>query len=238
MVRLDLVRRRQRWNEEITKRRRIILAGAAPSSRPHAAAPSRADTRPDAPSRARASARRARVAAPFAGVRRNGIYGRRRWRRRHRRLDLRLRLLGLYRRYRQRFGFGHHSGIGLPLHELDPILVRSGAVRASATAAGRPRAPAANRRLVGEVRRADDRRQNEKKDQCVHEQRRNDPFPSFFLLALLSERRITRSYFTSLGVVAMILTPAPRATSMAEIPSEYFTVGSPLMKMILSGRGS
>jgi len=91
---------------------------------------------------------------------------------------------------------------------------------------------------VTEIRGSDDRRQNKKKDQCVHEQRRNDPFPIPPLLLFLLEGGIARSYFTSFGVIAITLTPAPRAASIALITSEYFTAGSPLTKMILSGRPS
>jgi len=42
----------------------------------------------------------------------------------------------------------------------------------------------------------------------------------------------------SLGGTPMTFTPAWRAMSMAKITSWYFTFGSPLMKISLSGRGS
>ena len=42
----------------------------------------------------------------------------------------------------------------------------------------------------------------------------------------------------SFGGTPMTLTPACRAMSIAKITSWYFTVGSPLMKISLSGRGS
>ena len=42
----------------------------------------------------------------------------------------------------------------------------------------------------------------------------------------------------SFGGTPMILTPAPRATSIASMMSPYFTPGTPLTKMIFSGRGS
>jgi hypothetical protein len=89
-----------------------------------------------------------------------------------------------------------------------------------------------------EIRGAYNGGNDKKEDQSVHEQRRNDPLPSFFLLLTRFESRVARDYFTSFGVVAITLTPAPRATSIAIITSEYFTVGSPFTKMILSGRGS
>jgi hypothetical protein len=118
------------------------------------------------------------------------------------------------------------------------LRVRARPIRSpSATARGaRTAAPLHIR--TGELGRTDNGPKNEKKDQCVHEQRRNDPFPSFFLLLTLLESRVARGYFTSFGVMPMTLTPAPRAASIALITSEYFTAGSPLTKMILSGRGS
>src|SRR5687768_11363833 len=42
----------------------------------------------------------------------------------------------------------------------------------------------------------------------------------------------------SFGVTPITFTPAPRDTSIAQITSEYLTVGCPFTKMILSGRGS
>ena len=42
----------------------------------------------------------------------------------------------------------------------------------------------------------------------------------------------------SLGGIPMILTPAPRATSIAKMTSPYGTPGAPFTKMIFSGRGS
>jgi hypothetical protein len=55
-------------------------------------------------------------------------------------------------------------------------------VDTAATSARRSRPAAADDVRSGEVGRPDDRCDNEKKDQCVHEKRRNDPFPSLFLL--------------------------------------------------------
>jgi len=42
----------------------------------------------------------------------------------------------------------------------------------------------------------------------------------------------------SFGGTPMTFTPAPRAMSIASMTSAYFTFGSPLTKMIFSGRGS
>jgi len=118
------------------------------------------------------------------------------------------------------------------------LLARSGTTRSTATTAGRTRPAAADRRFVREIGRANDRRQDEKKDHRVHEQRRNDPFPISFLFLPRFEGWVARDYFTSFGVAAMTLTPEPRATSIAAITSWYLTLGSPFTKMILSGRGS
>src|SRR5205814_9096320 len=86
---------------------------------------------------------------------------------------------------------------------------------------------------------SDGRPHDEKKDHRVHKQRRDDPFPISILPPRhLQPRKLSLFYFSSFGVVAMIFTPAPRATSIAEITSEYLTAGSPLTKMIFSGRGS
>jgi hypothetical protein len=114
----------------------------------------------------------------------------------------------------------------------------AGPIRSTPATTGGARTTAPLHIRTGEHRRTDNGCKNEKKDQCVHEQRRNDPFPSFFLLLTLLESRVARGYFTSFGVMPMTLTPAPRAASIALITSEYFTAGSPLTKMILSGRGS
>jgi len=126
----------------------------------------------------------------------------------------------------------------LSSHELDVLFARTGSVAAASAAAGGPGTTPAENVGPGKIIRSDDRTDNEKKDQCVHQQRRNDPFPPFFFLSPLLERHIPRDYFTSFGVAAITLTPAPRAMSIAAITSEYLTAGSPLTKMILSGRGS
>jgi hypothetical protein len=51
-------------------------------------------------------------------------------------------------------------------------------------------------------------------------------------------RRARYFFPMSFGGTPRIRTPAPRATSIASMMAEYFTSGSPLMKMILSGRPS
>jgi hypothetical protein len=134
--------------------------------------------------------------------------------------------------------FGHHRWIGFYPHELEVLFARTRSVRATPASTCGARAPTTDYVGTNEIRRPDDRRQNEKKDHRVQQKRRGDPFPIFFFCLALLESRVARSYFTSFGVVAITFTPAPRATSIAAITSWYFTVGSPLTKMILSGLGS
>jgi len=235
MVRLDSVRRGKRRNEKISKRGRIILTGTTARAGADAASAAGSLARSHSSTRAWPRTRGARLAsAALRSTRRD-----RRWRRRrrnHRRFHLRLGIRWFDRRNRERFRLRHHGRIRSHAHELKMLLARASAARPTAATARRSRSAAAHRRIMREIRRSDDWSQDKKKDQCVHEQRRNDPSPILFLLELLPESRITRSYFTSFGVEAITLTPAPRAASIAAITSEYFTVGSPLTKMILSGR--
>lgn len=88
-----------------------------------------------------------------------------------------LRVWRLYRRDCQRFRLRHRRRIGSDADELDALRAGARAVDASSTATGRPLSAAAENRIVGEIRGADYRGENKKKDHCVHQQRRNDPFP-------------------------------------------------------------
>ena len=124
------------------------------------------------------------------------------------------------------------------MHELQTLLTQRCAVVPATATSGWSWTSASQYVRTREIGGPDDGRQNEKEDQCVHEQRRNDPLPLFLFLLSLLESRIARGYFTSFGVMPMTFTPEPRATSIAQITSEYFTAGSPFTKMIFSGRGS
>src|SRR5205823_14999368 len=128
---------------------------------------------------------------------------------------------------------------GTDARALAALFARAPAAGAGATAACRAGSTATDDIGASEIGGSDDWTQNETKDHCVHEQRRYDPFPiPIFPPRHFKPRNPARSYFTSFGVAPITLTPAPRAASIALITSEYFTVGSPLMNMILSGRGS
>jgi hypothetical protein len=61
------------------------------------------------------------------------------------------------------------------------LFARPRAVAAAAASTRWSGSAAAQDRIVREIRGCDDWRENEKKDQCVHEQRRNDPFPALLL---------------------------------------------------------
>src|SRR6266852_1671012 len=237
MVWLDSIRRGKRRNKQISERRRIIFSGTATRPGADVAAASGADARSNTATSAWTCARRARIATAFAGVRcRDRRTHRRRWN--VRRFHLWRRIWRFHRRYSERFRLRHRCRIRSHAHEFQVLFPGARAVDSAASTARRPRTAPTKHRIMSEIRGSDDGRQNEKKDHCVYEQRRNDPFPLFFLLLPLLEGRVKRSYFTSLGVMPITFTPEPRATSIAQITSEYFTAGSPLTKMILSGRGS
>jgi hypothetical protein len=159
-------------------------------------------------------------------------------RRGYRRFHWRFRLAWFYGRDSPRSHLWHYRWVRFHPHEFEMLRPRPKPIGAAAASPRWSLASSTNYVRSRKIRRPDDGPQNEKKDQCVQKQRRNDPFPSFFLLLPLREGGIARSYFTSFGVAAITLTPAPRATSIAMITSEYFTAGSPFTKMILSGRGS
>src|SRR2546422_598125 len=132
----------------------------------------------------------------------------------------------------------HRRRIRFDAHELDALFTRAESVSATTTTTRWPQSSSTDYVRAGEISRSDDRTDNEKKDQCVQQQRRNDPFPLFFLFLARLEGWVARDYFTSFGGTPITLTPAPRDTSIAQITSEYFTAGSPLTKIIFSGRGS
>jgi hypothetical protein len=77
---------------------------------------------------------------------------------------------------------GHHRGVGSHSHELQMLFARACPIDPAPTASSRSRSPTADYIRTCEIRRSDDRCQNEKKDQRVHEKRRGDPFPPLFLL--------------------------------------------------------
>jgi hypothetical protein len=237
MIWLDSIWRGKWRNKKISECRRIIFSRSPARPGADVAPAPRADARSDAATSARTCARRTRAATAFPGARRchRRTY-RRRWH--DRRFHLWHRIWRLHRRHSERFRLWHHRRIRSHAHELQVLFPGARTIHSAAPTASGPWTAAAEHRVMSEIRRCDDGRQDEKKDHCVYEQRRNDPFPLFFLLLTLLEGWIKRSYFTSFGVAAITLTPEPRATSIAAITSEYFTAGSPFTKMILSGRGS
>ena len=237
VIRLDSVRCGKRRNEKIPQRRRIILARATSGPWPDAAAPPRSHTRSDPAAGARSRSRSPRRARPCASRRseqwircrgQGGRDGRLWW----------LLHLGRLHRWNRRRHFRSCRRTGPHSDELQPILARGRRGRAATSAARGAGPSSAYGRLVPEVG-DDNGRNDEKKDHRVDENRRGDPFPPLFLPERQPDRRaITSSYFTSLGGTPITLTPAPRATSIAWITSEYLTFSSPLTKMTFSGRGS
>ena len=88
-----------------------------------------------------------------------------------------LRIGWLNRRDRQRFRLRHRRRIGFDADELDALRAGARTVDAPSPATGRPLSTAAENRIVSEIRGADYGGEDKKKDHCVHQQRRNDPFP-------------------------------------------------------------
>lgn len=113
------------------------------------------------------------------------------------------------------------------------------AARASTTTACGTRSPTAQRRLSIEAALRGGQ-QDEEKNQRMCKKRGGDSLPPPLSLAWYSYRRPIAPFYAagSFGDMPMTLTPAPRATSIAKITSEYLTLGSPLTKMIFSGRPS
>lgn len=83
----------------------------------------------------------------------------------------------------------------------------------------------------------DDQQQNER----MSKKRGSGALPPPLSLARYADRRPIRSLYVdgcSFGDTPITFTPAPRATSIAKITSEYLTFGSPFTKMTFSGRPS
>ena len=151
MVRLDLVGRRQWWNEQIPERRRIVLAWSSSGTRSNAASATGADSRPDAATRTRTCSGRARVPTSLTSGRGRHRRRDRRRRRNDRGLDLWRGLLRLDRRNSERLWLGHHGRIRSHPHELDALLARAGPVRATAASPRRPGTASADRWLMREI---------------------------------------------------------------------------------------
>ena len=177
MIRLDPIRCGQGWDEQISEGWRIILPGASARSRADTATAACPDTRSNSASAAGPGTRCPGVTGSFPGGRRRQRrrgYGRRRD---DGRLNLWLRVRWLDRRDCKRLRFRHRRRIGPDADELHSLCAGAGAVSSASPTAGRPLATTAEYWIVGEIRRSDHGGKNEKKDHCVHQQRRNDPFP-------------------------------------------------------------
>ena len=168
VVGLDSIRRGKRRNEEISQRRRIILSGSATSARSDAAAATSAHARSNSAAAAWASARAGVSACISIGSRRHGYLAHRRCGC-NRRLNLRFWLRRFYWRNRERFWLRHHCRVGSHPHKLEMLFSRAAGIHSSAASTRWARTPAAERRLVSEIGRADDWCQDEKKDHRVHE---------------------------------------------------------------------
>jgi hypothetical protein len=174
-----------RWHrryEQVSHCGRIILPWSAASAGADSTTAARTFSRPDATTTSWAGARSARVASSFTGCR-SGHWSRHYLLRgSHRRFHWRLWLGRLHWWNGRHCHFGHHRWIGSHSHELEMLLARACPVDSAPTAPRRSRSPTSNDIRPGKIGRSDDRCQNEKKDQRVHEKRRSDPFPPLFLL--------------------------------------------------------
>jgi hypothetical protein len=237
MKTLERRRSRQRRKKELRRSRRIILAGPAARSRTIPGSRPRTDTRSNSTTTSRTRSRGARVASSSPRTRRCRRHGLRCWssrlhrqRRRHNRRRL---------RRDNRLG-SHNFGRGvsrwsLQLHELKPIAARPASAATRRTGAT---SASCGCSLVVSLR---DGNENQQNDECMHKKRGGDTLPPPLSLARYADRwPIGLSYWAgvSFGETPMTFTPAPRATSIAKITSEYFALGSPFTKMIFSGRGS
>ena len=124
-------------------------------------------------------------------------------------------------------------------HGLDPYELKSlaPAVASSTTAARGTRTSGPFSMLCLEITRRN-RIQHREDDYGMDKKRGGDTLPPPLSLARNTDRRpiLIGRYDPSLGDMPITLTPAPRDTSIAKITSSYFTFGSPLTKMIFSGR--
>jgi hypothetical protein len=87
-------------------------------------------------------------------------------------------------------------------------------------------------------------KKNQKKNERMRKKRGGEFLPPPLSLYWNPDRRPVTLFYVagaagvSFGDIPMTFTPAPRATSIAKITSEYFTFGSPFTKMIFSVRPS
>ena len=111
--------------------------------------------------------------------------------------------------------------------------------RLASPSAGRPCPATTNGRLALEIVLRD-RPDQESYDKRMRKERGDGALPPPLSLGRNSDRRPIALLYVdgaaSFGETPMTLTPAPRATSIAKITSEYLTFGSPFTKMIFSGR--
>jgi hypothetical protein len=238
MKTLERRRSRQRRKKELSWRRRITLPRPAACSRTIAASGSRPDAGSNPAAAAWTRAGSSRCARAGTGAGRSRSY---RGRRGRRRLDGgRRRHSGCWLRrddwfWRNNNTRGRIGGRSLELNELKSI-----AAGPAPAASRRTRTAATNRRRTLEIILRD-RNENQENDERMHKERGGDTLPPPLSLAWYANRwPIGLSYWAgvSFGETPMTLTPAPRATSIAKITSEYLALGSPFTKMIFSGRGS
>jgi hypothetical protein len=169
--------------EAVSHRGRIIFPWSAAGARTYSTPTAGTFSRPNSTTAPGTGARRSGVASSCTSCRSRHRSGHDLLRGSHGRLHRRLWLGRLHRWNRSRCQPGHHRRIGFYSHELEMLLPGSGAVCPTATASRRSGSSAADDVSPAEIRRADDRRQNEKKDHRVHQKRRGDPFPPLFLFA-------------------------------------------------------
>lgn len=136
------------------------------------------------------------------------------------------------------------SGIRRGCSQLDILQSLAGSevgtAGASASAPSWSRATATDSRLSFKIVLRywiDDQQQ----DEGMSKKRGSGTLPPPLSLARYTDRRPIPSLYVdgwSFGDTPITFTPAPRATSIAKITSEYLTFGSPFTKMTFSGRPS
>jgi hypothetical protein len=225
----------ERGKKELRRRRGIASRGATTGTRSRAASSSRPRSRSNSTAGARTCARSASISAARAGRSRGrGILrARSRGLRSHgHRWNWRLGLFSDFRWNHGRCGIR----LRLELYELKSLYTFV-AARASPAASGRTRPSAAFGMRALEIIRSN-RIENQQNDEGMRKKGGGDTLPPPPPLSARNadRRSIALVYVASFGETPMTFTPAPRATSIAKITSEYFTFGSPLTKMIFSGR--
>ena len=247
MVTLEGLRSGKRRKEKLRRSRRVVRSRSTTGSGSDTAARPRPYAGTDTASGSRSGASWSRTASPRAGTLNSGAGSWRRWcNRLKERFWIRHRCWfwrrnnGRWRRSNDRRSIGRRCA---KLYVLKSLTRRSipAAGAAAATSGGTGSAPA-DCGLTLEIvlrRRIEHKNQNEH----MRKERGSGSFPPPLSLARYSYRRPIPSFYVdgdgdSFGDTPMTFTPAPRATSIAKITSEYLTFGSPFTKMIFSGRPS